>query len=96
MAKFMKVEAIAYYALKVLVYLFGFMGMLGFFGFAGSLEHDKITIAQFCLYEIHALGLIGFSYSLYLAGEVVRKDFIKRDRQLQIKNRGQKVRTAHN
>lgn len=95
MTKIMKVEILAYYVLKGLVYLFATVGTLCVIGFAGGLTADKMSILQFCLHEIYAFCLIGLAYGMCFITEVIKKDFIKRDRLLQRKQR-QKVRAVYN
>lgn len=95
MTKFMKAEILTYYILKVLIYLTATIGVLSIIGFAGGLTADKMSILQFCLHEIYAFCLIGIAYGMHFVTEVIKKDFIKRDRLLQRKQR-QKVRTVHN
>lgn len=92
MTKFMKFELLSYCGLKIFGYILGIFGFIGIVGFVGSLEHDSISIAQFLVYEIHAFGLIGLSYLIYRFRELIKKDFIKRDRLI---TRGQKI-PAHN
>jgi uncharacterized membrane protein len=70
----MKIEAITYYILKAFGYIIGFLGVLGVFGFAGSLECDTITIAQFIGYEFHAFCLIGLSFIVYILREMILDD----------------------
>ena len=96
MTKFMKFEVIAYYILKGFVYLFATLGVLGIIGFAGGLTVDELTILQFCLYEIHAFGLIGFSYAIYLMTEIIKSDVFKRANSIRHKQqlRRQRVQTA--
>ena len=87
MTKFVKFELLSFVGLKVFGYLCGIIGVIGVIGFAGSLTHDSISIAQFCLFELHAFGLIGLSYASYMVRELIRKDILKRDRKtIQNKN----------
>ena len=95
MTKFMKAEILIYYILKVLICLTATVGVLCIIGFAGGLTNDKMSILQFCLHEIYAFCLIGLSYCMHLITEVIKKDFIKRDRILCRKQR-QKVCTTGN
>lgn len=92
MTNFMKFELLSFVGLKVFGYFCGILGVIGVIGFAGSLTHDSISIAQFCLFELHAFGLIGLSYVSYMGRELIRKDILKRDR---IAARAQK-NLAHN
>ena len=82
MTKFMKFEILSYCVLKGLVYLCSILGGLGIIGFAGGLQWDRITIAQFLMYEICAFGLIGLAYVLNSFSEFLKVDIIKRDRQI--------------
>ena len=82
MTKFMKFEILSYCALRGLVYLCSILGGLGIIGFAGGLQWDRITIAQFWLYEVLAFGLLGLAYVLNNFSEFLKVDIIKRDRQI--------------
>ena len=82
MTKTMKIEIITYCALKGLVYFCSIFGSLGILGFAGGLQWDRITIAQFLIYEICAFGLLGLAYVLNGFSEFLKLDIVKRDRQL--------------
>ena len=93
MTKLMKVEAVIYYILKIVGYICGIIGVLSVLGYVGSLERDVITIAQFCVYEVHAFCLIGASCILYYIRERIADDFIARDHQLR-KMRRQRMLSA--
>lgn len=93
MTTFMKFEAITYLVLRVLGYIAGFAGVFGVLGFAGGLEHDNITIAQFWLYEFYSFCLIGFSYIVYYIREYIREDVIRRNRIM--KRRAKRLALAH-
>lgn len=78
MTTFMKIEAITYYILKFIGYIAGFIAPFLILGFVGSLEHDTITIAQFCIGELCAFGLIGLSFILYYIRELIKEDLRRR------------------
>lgn len=98
MTTFMKIEAVIYYVLKVLGYICGFVGVFGVLGFVGSLECDRITIAQCIVYEIHAFCLIGASYLLYYIRVLIEEDFTDRCRLLHRarRQRMQRANTMYN
>lgn len=85
MTTFMKIEAVIYFVLKLFGYAIGILGVFGIFGFEGSLKCDTITIAQFLMYELHAFLLIGLSFVVYIIREIIREDFIRRNRILRRK-----------
>lgn len=80
MTRFMKFEVIAYCVLRLLGYIAGFAGVFGVIGFAGGLEWDNITVAQFWLYEFYSFCLIGFSYIVWYIREHIKEDIIRRIR----------------
>ena len=91
MTNFMKLEAISFFVLRTLGYACGILGAFGMLGIAGALEMASITIAQFWLYELGAIGLALLSAALYYIRMWIAKDLLARDRQL---NKTKKV--AHN
>ncbi len=74
MTLLMKIETITYFILKAFGCVIGFLGALGVIGFAGSLEHSAITVLQFCMYELHAFGLIGLAFIVYYISELIKDD----------------------
>ena len=82
MTNFMRFEAISFFVLRTLGYACGFLGALGILGIAGALEKGSITIAQFWLYELGAVGLALLSASFYYIRMWIAKDLLARDRRL--------------
>lgn len=82
MTNFMKLEVISFFVLRTLGYACGILGALGMLGIVGALETDSITIAQFWLYELGAIGLALLSASFYYIRMWIAKDLLARDRQL--------------
>lgn len=80
MTTFVKVEAITYFILKVFGYLLGAIGVFSVLGFAGGLQWDNISFAQFVMYEIHAFMLIGLSALCYRIRKVIKADAVRRVR----------------
>lgn len=87
MTKVMKIEVVAYYILKVLGYLCGIIGALRVFGCVGSLDCGTMTVGQFVIQELIALGLIGLSFIFYVVRDMVEEDFDDRARCLRRKAR---------
>lgn len=92
MTTFMKLEVITYYILKVFGYIVGFLGVFGVIGFVGSFELDRITVAQFWMYEIHAFFLIALCFVVYYIREYIKEDCCRRYRYMQ---RRRARRVAH-
>lgn len=95
MTRFMKFEVITYLVLRVLGYIAGFAGVFGVIGFAGGLEWDNITIAQFWLYEFYSFCLIGLSYIVWYIREDIKEDFLARRRRILERRRARAKRFAH-
>ena len=62
----MKIKKFISESLKVLGYFLGILGGFLAYGFVGGLENDQITISQFWLYELLALGLIVLAFIVYI------------------------------
>lgn len=89
MTTFMKFEAISFFVLRAFGYLSGILGVLGVIGAAGSYEWATITDWQFFTYELHAFGLIGLSFVLYVLRMILVEDLLERDRCIRCKTRRQ-------
>ncbi len=87
MTKVMKFEVVAYYILKVLGYLCGIIGALRVFGCVGSLDCGTMTVGQFVIQELIALGLISLSFVFYVVRNMVEEDFDDRARCLRLRAR---------
>ena len=82
MTKIMQNEIRLYWLLKILGYTFGILGIIGIWGFVGSLEKDVITMSQCIVYEFLAFGLIGLSYVMFRVRELIKRDFNRRRRYI--------------
>ena len=98
MTKFMKFEAVCYYILKAFYCFCGFVGFFGLIGFAGSHERAIINAAQYWMYELHAICLIGLAWVVYQITQLILADFDYRVRcqQRKLRARAQRQRAYQN